>query len=673
MKDRTLVVMGYSGGDDFDINPVLSELKEFTALVWVDHSQEDEIEVYKYEIEKKSKASIENQFKPMLLEFGAKGVFDVYYIKANTANFVSEILKTMLIESPPEQSGVLASSEVVIPKFDRWCEEKKLYSDLKDYKKWMFAWRIYYSINNLEGQERCLKGGYVLVKQAKDKKAESIMLSNLGFIASQKGDKNKALELFEESMKINKELKYYSGLTATLNNIGIIYLKRGNYDKALKYYKETLEFIEKELSKEEYSLVFEHCSTAINNIAYIYDEKGDLNTALKYYEDSLKIDEEIGDLKGKSTSLNNIGEIHRKQGNFDDALKYYKESLKLDELLGISKGIGIQLKNIGAIYSAKGKYNTALKYFKEGIEVSEQTGDNYAKASCLRSIGDTYSDQSYYEKAIDSYIEALNFNKNVGLTMYIPKVLNAIGSTYTDRGKSPEKKKDDYDNAFKYYKDALKAAEKYNNFPSQANALSNIGVIYNLKKKFDEALEYYQKALAIGKEKGLIRSQSLNLNFIGKLYRANEDYDKAIYYLNEALKIAVRNSDKHYYHSYLGEVYKKKENYSNAIKHYSEALNIAKILRENKYIANYSKELGIIYSVYQKDYDKSIEMFNEALQYETRKYVIADILGGIGANYLYFKKKKKEASKYLNKALEIFKEIDNKKQIKSIQAMLDEI
>ncbi len=41
IQDRTLVVMGYSGGDDFDISPTLLELQNLSTIIWINHSKDD--------------------------------------------------------------------------------------------------------------------------------------------------------------------------------------------------------------------------------------------------------------------------------------------------------------------------------------------------------------------------------------------------------------------------------------------------------------------------------------------------------------------------------------------------------------------------------------------------------------------------------------------------------
>lgn len=46
--DRTLVILGYSGSDDFDISPLFRQLFNLKRLIWIDHVSEDATEVFEF-------------------------------------------------------------------------------------------------------------------------------------------------------------------------------------------------------------------------------------------------------------------------------------------------------------------------------------------------------------------------------------------------------------------------------------------------------------------------------------------------------------------------------------------------------------------------------------------------------------------------------------------------
>ena len=58
---------------------------------------------------------------------------------------------------------------------------------------------------------------------------------------------------------------------------------------------------------------------------------------MKRYEQALQIDEQLGDLSGKSIRLNNIGIIHYANGKYLKALKNLEEGLEILTELGLSE------------------------------------------------------------------------------------------------------------------------------------------------------------------------------------------------------------------------------------------------------------------------------------------------------------------------------------------------
>ncbi|MBW8060808.1 MAG: tetratricopeptide repeat protein, partial [Solirubrobacterales bacterium] len=105
---------------------------------------------------------------------------------------------------------------------------------------------------------------------------------------------------------------------------------------------------------------------------------------------------------------------------------------------------------------------------------------------------------------------------------------------------SPEK-------STEYDKKALALAEK--NIPrskgavllafkkAKADALNNIGYIYNLQGNPDKALEYYLQSLEIRKEINDKRGIAESLNNIGAIYKNQGNPDKALEYYLQSLEI----------------------------------------------------------------------------------------------------------------------------------------
>ncbi|MBL4654340.1 MAG: tetratricopeptide repeat protein, partial [Bacteroidia bacterium] len=186
-------------------------------------------------------------------------------------------------------------------------------------------------------------------------------LNNIGWIIEQRGDIEKGLEYYFESLKIfedffteisqkkwrenldtdaflNNEKLFKKGLAQCYNNIGVTYMNQGEIEKALEYYSLSLKIREEIKYKKG-------MAESYHNIGFIYTDQGEIEMALEYFFLSLKIYEEIKDKKGMAGSYNNIGSIYYNQGEIEKTLEYFFLSLKIREDIKDKSGMAVSYHN----------------------------------------------------------------------------------------------------------------------------------------------------------------------------------------------------------------------------------------------------------------------------------------------------------------------------------------
>ena len=117
------------------------------------------------------------------------------------------------------------------------------------------------------------------------------------------GDKQKALDYFNQALQIYKQLKNQKFEGVTLNNLGGLYDDLGDKAKALDYYDQALE-LQRAVGDRGGEGV------TLNNLGRVYDALGDKQKALDYYEQALTLRRAVGDKYGEATTLHNIGMIY---------------------------------------------------------------------------------------------------------------------------------------------------------------------------------------------------------------------------------------------------------------------------------------------------------------------------------------------------------------------------
>ena len=196
---------------------------------------------------------------------------------------------------------------------------------------------------------------------------ESWCLNSLGVICWKRGDHEKALAYYTQSLLIRRELDDKEGLAATLCNIGDIYSKRGDYENATEHLKQSLK-IQRETGNRRGE------GMTLISLGFLYDSKGDYEQARQQHEQALLIWKEINDRSGEGATRNNIAMIYRVQGNLSMALEHIKQSLAIRLEIGDRAGETESSWNLGLICKDLGDLATAEKYISHAVQIAEKIG-----------------------------------------------------------------------------------------------------------------------------------------------------------------------------------------------------------------------------------------------------------------------------------------------------------
>ncbi|MFE1746099.1 tetratricopeptide repeat protein, partial [Coleofasciculus sp. H7-2] len=119
-----------------------------------------------------------------------------------------------------------------------------------------------------------------------DKAGEAVTLNNIGGVYSALGEKQKALEFYNQSLPLRRATGDKAGEAVTLNNIGGVYSALGEKQKALEFYNQSLP-----LSRATGDKAGE--AVTLYNFAYLERNRGNLNEALTQMKAAIKIIEDL--------------------------------------------------------------------------------------------------------------------------------------------------------------------------------------------------------------------------------------------------------------------------------------------------------------------------------------------------------------------------------------------
>ncbi|CAF3877511.1 unnamed protein product [Rotaria sp. Silwood1] len=210
------------------------------------------------------------------------------------------------------------------------------------------------------------------------------------------------------------------------HQLGFIYKEKGDLEKALSYYQQTLELQEKSSVPNYASL-----ATTYINIGEVHRDKGDYSTALKLYEMALQIQEKAlpSNHLSLATTFNCIGLVHRDIGDHSKALSFYEKTLQIQKkaLPANHPSLATTFNCIGAVYDAMGDYTNALLFYKKTLEIQQNSlpsnhpslATTYNNIGAVHdSMGDSWTAVAFYRKTLDIELKSLPANHPSLATTY---------------------------------------------------------------------------------------------------------------------------------------------------------------------------------------------------------------------------------------------------------------
>jgi tetratricopeptide (TPR) repeat protein len=161
-----------------------------------------------------------------------------------------------------------------------------------------------------------------------------------------------------EAARVESSLRY---------ELAKLCLTRGDLDRALALYQESLQ-----LSEQIGDL--QGKAASLHEMAQVYRTRGDLDRALALYQESLQLSEQIGDLQGKAASLSQLADLYMMGEDWDKAEHCLQEALSLSRRLGESAGIAFKTVKLGQVAQARGDRDATLARYREGLAIFEELG-----------------------------------------------------------------------------------------------------------------------------------------------------------------------------------------------------------------------------------------------------------------------------------------------------------
>jgi tetratricopeptide (TPR) repeat protein len=198
------------------------------------------------------------------------------------------------------------------------------------------------------------------------------------------GHFKEALEAFEQSLRIRREIGDLVGVVTTLNNLGTIAQDQRDDSRALSLFQEALGVAREIGDRHKIVLI-------LTNVGETYYRIGDAR-AVDTLKESEQLAEEIGDRLLLAEAVRGLGKAYLMRGDLMKAREYTARAVQLFEQVRSKVQIGVALRTLGEVTAAGGwgkdHVQKARQYFLRSASLFEEIGNEVELARTYRAYAD---------------------------------------------------------------------------------------------------------------------------------------------------------------------------------------------------------------------------------------------------------------------------------------------
>jgi tetratricopeptide (TPR) repeat protein len=334
-----------------------------------------------------------------------------------------------------------------------------------------------------------------------------------------------ALELAETVTEPSIGLK--RSINVSLNSIGNIYQMLEQYDLAIEKFEKSM-ILEKELDNK-IGLAINH-----QNLGACYEAQGKLEPALQNFRKSLVYNEIIDSNRGKIICNYSIAHVYVHLGKINEAINLLQNNLIKAKALGDQEIITTIYINLGWALIWLGDYDSAEINLESGLDIAETYGLNAEIAEANKFLSELWIKRNDYEKGMNYYKESKKYEERITNSLNL-RYVNDMILRYES-----EKRANELDKLAEENESVRLRLRKNKTMLIIIGIflILLVGILYVLYRQGQ--LHAEKKLLTL--EQSMLRSQ-MNPHFLFnslnsiKLYIINNEKKNAVHYLNKFSKL----------------------------------------------------------------------------------------------------------------------------------------
>jgi tetratricopeptide (TPR) repeat protein len=455
------------------------------------------------------------------------------------------------------------------------------------------------------------------------------VLERLGDIKGLVGEYDASIKYWNDALLLWKQLSEKETVARLHRKMAnVLWSNLGNSEKAKEHQGEALKILESSPESVELASLYEDIADRVS-----MGITGDMSEARSWAEKALELGKKLNAHEVIARSYYCLGGILDWLGETKKGLECMEKALKIALDNGYVDTALLAYNDLAA-RSSEG-YEKSLEYHEKGYELAKKVGNISSQSWLGLSLSYMYGVMGNMDKGLSLLEETAALDRKIGYIAHLTFSLDGLALASRILG--------DWEKSEQYCKEALRNAQKIDDFQSIANNYSSFGGLYFEKGEYAKAREFYEKQREVYEKHGAIKSQiGASTNLI-RTYIELGELEKARNLLDSLQEFALKTENK-------------------------RLIARADVLRAMLFRA-------------EKKWKESIDLFEKGLQeFEAlgaRRWDIHDLAKMVLCEYTraYLERNqegdREKAQSLLNQALEIFQRMRAKKDIEKTMTLIE--
>lgn len=294
LRNRALVVVGYSAWDDFDILPLLRRDARSAPIVWIYHSP-GQCRVYN----RSELASSESSFSPGLRKVSSFLLSsrndDVHMIEGESSAGIDRLLSVLGLPRPPAD-GLARQRRDLGSYFRDWIRERA--NDQR--KRFRFCARVFSSAGELPLAASILQELLLPICSDAPARERGLACSELGLLYVALGNPVRAVQFHMEALDAFRGERDAIAIARERANLGAALIAGRRYEEAKSAIADALPTFKNSGMQHDLAIAY-------YNLSFVAENLGDVRAMAEYLSMSLRGAKAVGDLALEANALDRLG------------------------------------------------------------------------------------------------------------------------------------------------------------------------------------------------------------------------------------------------------------------------------------------------------------------------------------------------------------------------------